>query len=284
MRFAYSTNAYTRRPLAEAIRDVKARGFDGVEILADSPHAFPDRRLDARALKAVLAETGLPVVNLNGNTTLGLDAERRDPEGFWPGLLDPDAATRALKVDYLRRLLDLARLLGSPAVCTASGRRPAGTSERDADSRLRDGLASVLDYASRAPAVRLGIEYEPGFHVGSMEPLLRLIDDLKHPLLGVNLDLGHAVCVGEDPAAAIAAFGPRIWNVHLEDIRGRVHEHLVPGRGDVDFAAIGDALRAAGYAGHVTLELYPYKDDPGAAGEEGLRHCRRLMAPATPAR
>ena len=42
MKLAFSTNAYTRYPLVDAIRGIKAAGFSGVEILADKPHAYPD--------------------------------------------------------------------------------------------------------------------------------------------------------------------------------------------------------------------------------------------------
>lgn len=279
MRFAYSTNAYTRRPLDSALRDIRARGFEGVEILADVPHAFPDRRLDVRALRSVLSETGLAISNLNGNTASGLDPDRRDPAGFWPSLLDRDEGLRARKVDYLRRLIDLARRLGAPCVCTASGPCPPGEDPDSAWNRLRGGLDEVLEFASREPAVRLGIEYEPGFLVGDLASLTRLLGEAAHPLLGANLDLGHAVCVGDDPVRAIEQLAGRIWNLHAEDIRGRVHDHLIPGRGDVDFARIGRALASTGYSGFLTLELYPYKDDPGGAGEEGLRHLRRVMAP-----
>ena len=48
---------------------------------------------------------------------------------------------------------------------------------------------------------------------------------------------------------------------HFEDIAAtRVHQHLVPGRGAIDFAATLRAIRATGYDGWLTVELYPYID------------------------
>jgi sugar phosphate isomerase/epimerase len=53
---------------------------------------------------------------------------------------------------------------------------------------------------------------------------------------------------------------------HLEDIAAtRVHKHLVPGRGAIDFPATLAAIRRTGYTGWLTVELYPYIDDPDAA-------------------
>ena len=57
---AFSTNAYTRFPLVDAIRDIATVGYSGVEILADVPHAYPDS-IDAELVKSVrdvLDETG----------------------------------------------------------------------------------------------------------------------------------------------------------------------------------------------------------------------------------
>ena len=64
----------------------------------------------------------------------------------------------------------------------------------------------------------------------------------------------------------------------LEDIAAtRVHQHLVPGRGAIDFPATINAIRETGYNGWLTVELYPYIDDPDAAAREAreflLKHC-----------
>ena len=69
MKLAFSTNAYTRFPLAEALRGIKAAGFEGVEILADVPHAYPgSMNAETTAeVRNVLEETGLAVSNINCN-------------------------------------------------------------------------------------------------------------------------------------------------------------------------------------------------------------------------
>jgi protein FrlC len=281
-RFAYSTNAYTKWPLARAVADVVKRGFEGVEILADLPHAFPSADFDLDGLKTAIADSKLAVVNLNGNTTLGLDPKKRDPGGFWPGFLDSSIGVRKMKVDYVKNVIDLAREVGSPAVCTASGVRPPGTSDREAFSRMAGALEEILDHAGREPQVRVGLEYEPGFFLGDLASTLRVVRELGHPLLGFNLDIGHAWCVGDDLEKAIGEAGPRIWNLHVEDIKGRVHDHLIPGRGDLDFAAMFRALERIQYNHFITLELYPYKDKPGEAGQEGLKRLRSLSKKPSP--
>jgi sugar phosphate isomerase/epimerase len=62
---------------------------------------------------------------------------------------------------------------------------------------------------------------------------------------------------------------PHTRHFHFEDIAAtRVHQHLVPGRGAIDFAATFTAIRHTRYAGSITVELYPYIDDPDAAARE----------------
>ena len=56
---------------------------------------------------------------------------------------------------------------------------------------------------------------------------------------------------------------PHTRHYHLEDIAAtRVHRHLIPGRGAIDFEATLRAIAATGYDGWLTVELYPYIDDP----------------------
>jgi sugar phosphate isomerase/epimerase len=102
---------------------------------------------------------------------------------------------------------------------------------------------------------------------------------LDSPAVGMNFDIGHAYCVGDDPASTIPRVAPYIRHFHLEDIAAtRVHQHLVPGDGAIDFKAALGAIRAIGYTGWVTVELYPYVDNPDEAATRALRKVQEVMA------
>ena len=102
---------------------------------------------------------------------------------------------------------------------------------------------------------------------------------IDSPAVGLNFDIGHAYCVGDDPATTIPRVAKYIRHFHLEDIAAtRVHHHLVPGEGAIDFAATFRAIRQIGYDGWVTVELYPYVDDPDAAARTALERVRPLMS------
>lgn len=256
MKFAYSTNAYTEHDLPFALRDVAAAGFDGVEILCDVPHAPPNRIGDAEAreIARVLEGEGLTVSNLNVNTSHALEGS--GPEGFLPPLDAPE------KRDYVLRAVELAQLWGARNISIIPF--------RSSDA----GLRGILEHAG---SVRIGIEYEPGLTYGDAASVHAAIQRMDDSNLGVNLDIGHAVVAGESIEASIALLAGRIWNVHVEDIRGRVHDHLIPGEGDIDFASVVEALSKTGYDGFLTLELYPYTRNPGEAGRRGLAHLKRVL-------
>ena len=69
----------------------------------------------------------------------------------------------------------------------------------------------------------------------------------------------------------IPRLAPQTRHYHIEDISAeRVHHHLIPGEGAIEFGPILSAIKATGYTGWVTVELYPYLDDPDEAGRRAL--------------
>ena len=98
----------------------------------------------------------------------------------------------------------------------------------------------------------------------------------------MNFDIGHAFCVGQDPQQWIARMAPHTKHYHLEDIAAtRKHAHLVPGRGAIDFPAVLREIATSGYQGWITVELYPYIDDPDAAGREAKRFLEAMIEQTT---
>ena len=268
---AFSTNAYTRFELPEAIRRIAGHGYDGVELLADTPHAFlPEFDDDDRAaVQRALDETGISVSNVNANTARGYYDDAPPSSFFDPTLITADEEDRRWRIDYTKSAIDLAAAVGSPAVCVATGRPLPGTMPEEAREYLHDSLAEITAYAESA-GVRVGIEFEPELLVECTEEVLTLIDEVGSDALGVNFDAGHAAVYGEDPAESIRQCAGHITGLHLEDIvggqRGK-HYHRIPGEGDIDFGAIFDALDDIGYDGFATLELYTYPDAPDEAAE-----------------
>jgi len=269
---AFSTNAYTQFGLPEAIRRVSDHGYGGVEILADTPHAYLPQfdEADRNSLASALDETGIEVANINANTVTGYYDDAPPSSFFDPTIITADDDERAWRIEYTKDAIDLAETVGAPAVCVATGRPLPGNPPEQAREYLLRSLDEITDYAEAA-GVDVGIEFEPELLVECTDEVLELIDDVGSDALGVNLDIGHAAVYGEDPAESVRKCAGNITGVHLEDIAGGrrgKHYHLIPGEGDLDFESVFDALDDVGYDGFATMELYTYPDEPDRAAAE----------------
>jgi len=270
---AFSTNAYTNFPLPEACDRIAAAGYKAVEVLADVPHAYPVGYgvHEAARLRERLGRLGLRCVAINGNTAMGYFDPVPSSLTFEPSLIAADEVHRQDRVGIIRGVLALANRLGAPVVTITTGQKPlSGEPAAVLRGRLLEGLDEVTRAADLA-GVDVAIEPEPGQFIETTAALRDLLDEVDHPRLGANLDVGHAVCAGDDPAESVRVLEGRLKHLHLEDIRGRRHWHLIPGLGEIDFRAIRRALGEVGYSGAAAVELYTYKDEPDRAAAEAFR-------------
>jgi fructoselysine 3-epimerase len=273
MRLAFSTNAYVKFSLFEAVERIAAMGYEGVEILADAPHLYPYSVSDAELnrLAQLLARSGLQVANLNANTAMGYYGRTFWEPLFEPSLANPDPSARQWRIDYSKRCIDLAEVLGSPNVSLTSGRITPGCAPAEALGLLRESLEMVLEYAERA-GIGIGMEYEPGLLVERYEELKAVLDEIPSSFFGANLDLGHSHVLGEDPETIIAGLSSKIFHIHIEDIQHRKHHHLIPGLGEMDFKKLFKILEENSYEGFATVELYSYPHEPDEAARQAFRY------------
>jgi sugar phosphate isomerase/epimerase len=269
MKLAFSSNAYMRFSIEQAISRVAAAGYRGIEILADVPHAWPVMLLPEhkQSIRDHLELHQLTISNVNA-FMMNAVADPRQP--YWhPGWTDPDPHYRAIRREHTRRALRLAHELGAPGITTEPGGCLApGQDRRQASELFYQELMPCVELAEQL-RVDLLIEPEPGLLIERFEEYLEFVDRINSRRVGLNLDIGHAFCVGEEPAEWIGRMAEHTRHYHVEDIAAsRVHEHLVPGRGAIDFAATLSAIQQSGYDGWVTVELYPYIDDPDQAAQQ----------------
>jgi sugar phosphate isomerase/epimerase len=278
-KLAFSTNAYLRFSFAEAARRLAGMGYRGVEIMADVPHAWPAFLLEAQkqAIRDSLKQNSLAISNINAFMMHAVnDARQR----YWhPSWIEPDRHYRQIRIDHTTRALTLAKELGAPCITTEPGGPvEAGASWSAALKLFVEGLKPVLEHAEKE-GVLLLVEPEPGLLIETCDQFLELMQHLDSPAVGLNFDIGHAYCVGDDPATSIPRVAKYIRHFHLEDIAAtRVHHHLIPGEGAIDFAATLRAIQAIGYQGWITIELYPYVDDPDDAARLALQRITHILA------
>ena len=267
---AFSTNAYSRFSVDDAVADIAAAGYGGVELLADKPHIWPPEfsQSQAEQFRARLNALGLTISNLNANCTFGYFRDAPPEPFFEPSLVSPQEQMRADRMTNIAKTLQIASWLGAYNISITSGRLLIPP--KDAWRVLIESLKRVCDLAEKAGGIRVGIETEPALFIETSAELAEVIARVGSPLLGANLDLGHVFVTGESAAQAVGLLAGRIWNVHIEDLPGRKHYHMIPGTGTYDFHAAHAALTAAGYDRFATVELYTCSADPGAAARGAL--------------
>jgi sugar phosphate isomerase/epimerase len=279
MHLAFSSNAYLRHTIEDTIARIADIGYRGIELLADVPHAWPAGLLDVQkdAIRKSLDTHQLTISNINA-FMMNAIADPRQP--YWhPSWIDPDPHYRAIRREHTKRALQLAYDLGAPHITTEPGGPLfAGQTWESAADIFYEELMPCVEIAE-ALGMPLLIEPEPDLLIERFPQYLSFIERIDSRLIGLNFDVGHAYCVSEDPQDWIAKMAPHTRHYHLEDIAAtRVHQHLVPGRGAIDFAATLAEIRKTGYDGWLTVELYPYLDDPDAAATEAREYLTKLLA------
>jgi sugar phosphate isomerase/epimerase len=278
---AFSSNAYLDVPVEEAVARIAGAGYRGIELLADVPHAWPAGLLpeQKRAIRAAVERHGLVISNINA-FMMNAVADPRQP--YWhPGWTDPDPHYRAIRREHTKRALRLAAELGARSISTEpGGELQPGQTREEATAIFLDEIGPVLDVASEC-GVMLLVEPEPGLLIETFAEYLEFAGRVNHPALGLNFDVGHAYCVGDDPAAWVPRMQAHTRHYHVEDIAAtRVHHHLVPGEGAIDFTAVLEAIAAHSPDLWVTVELYPYRDRPDEAAVAARRHLLAVAAAA----
>ena len=202
IRLAFSTNAFKRNTLAEAVDAIADAGYAGVEVMADVPHAHPATFSpgDRAALRRQLADRGLAVSNVNAFTHFA------DGDTYHPTWIAGDGARRRVRVDHTVGAIELAAELGTATVSVQPGGPLIGTglSRAEASRRFADGLSAVLP-AARRLGVTIAVEPEPGLLIETAAEYAAFKAEHfpSEPLVRMNCDVGHLFCVGDSPADVI---------------------------------------------------------------------------------
>lgn len=253
MILGYNTNGLAHHRWDDAIRLIADAGYKSVAITVDHHCLDPssrDFRSQVAQMRALLESLGLRCVIETGARFL-LDPRRKHQ----PTLLSPSAAERTIRLQFLQQCVDLAAELKADAVSFWSGTPVDAPGEDRLWDRLTDGCRRLTD-AAETCGVRLAFEPEPGMFLETCDQFARLAKAVSSPHFGLTLDIGHVHCMGDGSIPdRIREFGPKLFNLHIEDMRPGVHQHLRFGEGTIDFPPVIAALREVGYAGGLHVEL-----------------------------
>ena len=242
-----STIAHRKLPLTlELLESYRAADIESLELCDYHPNfAYGDRNFAAGVTEA------LRDLQLHLNS-IHIHLRNRDPSC---DLASTDAAQHERSVAAHRQTVDFAHSLGGCILVTHDIDIPA-PDEPNSESRLAafvDGVRAVAGYAEDK-GVRLALENIPRGFTNAPDRHVELIERIGCVNVGAVIDTGHRN-LGGNPAAALRAGGRHLITLHLHDNHGAKDEHLLPGRGAIDWPDITQALRDVAYPGVFMYEL-----------------------------
>ncbi len=255
----YNTNGLAFHNPIEAIELLAEIGYSAVAITVDHDWLNPYSPDCSHQLEEFRSELQLyrmrSVIETGARFLLNPRAKHE------PTLISDDPAERRRRIEFLKHCIDIAKELGSDCVSLWSGKQPATVDLQTGMDRLAESLQPVIRHADDQ-GVTLGFEPEPGMMIDTMNAYARLLEWIESPCFQLTLDIGHLFCQGEVPIVDfISRWAERIVNVHIEDMRAGVHEHLMFGEGQIYFPPVINALHDIDYQGGVFVELSRHSHD-----------------------
>ncbi len=249
--FGISTHLYLGDRLErDHLVEIAAHGFDAVELFAVKSHFdYRDRRA-AIALAEWLDDTRLKLHSIHAPIARNYTA------GAWQdnlSLAATDDARRKLAVEETLATLDVAAAVPYSTLIVHCGiPEPWGNAADNHVGSLVRSLEELWPVAQRY-GVRLAVEVIPNA-ISTTSALVELVESDIDADLGICMDVGHARLMG-DVVDAIETSSGHLLTTHIHDNRGRNDDHLVPGKGTIDWDATLLAFQKVGYDGAWMFEL-----------------------------
>lgn len=251
------------------------KGIDSVEV------TYPND-VDADSLpqfKKLLAERGLSVSGLG----VELVCDRQWKSGSFSS---PDPARREKSIELTRGAMDVAAELGVKTVSLWLGQDGFDyvfqADYVEAWNHLVEGLRIAASYRDD---IQLGVEYktsEPQMacYVNSGGKALALALATGKENVGITLDVGHALNARENPAeiAAVLLSAKRLFHIHLNDNYSWADDDMPVGSVHLlQFLELFYWLDKLAYAGRMSLDLYPYREDPRDACQTSVYFVEKML-------
>ena len=202
-------------------------------------------------------------------------------------LSSPDEAVRRSAVADTKRGLDYTRSIRAAGYNLWTGQDGFDYPFQTDYPRQWDlFVESVRELCDHAPDIRITLEPKP------REPRNRsLIDTVPTALLacaeigrknvGLTIDVGHTLAAGGNMARDLdmALRADRLFNVHVNDNYGTWDDDMIVGSVHLlEWLEVAWTLKRRGYAGFVSVDIFPYRENQFEAVRESILYLERFAA------
>jgi fructoselysine 3-epimerase len=250
MKLSFNTWPYASFPvwvpaytLEDTIERIAKIGYEGIEIGAGSPHAYPPCLTKERRkhIRKVLDDNGIALSSMLPALSGG------------PGhnLTSPIPEERRHTIDHYKDLVELTAEWGGKIVLYIPGWIIFGTTFKQAWEWSTAALSEIADKAARFD-VTLVIEpvsFDTNF-VDKGEEAIEMMEEVNKPNVKLMFDTFHTLYRKEPSSDYIYRMGKNLRHMHISD-----NNRLPPGQGRGDFISVINALKDIDFDGYLTMEL-----------------------------
>ncbi len=247
---------------------------DSVELYMPKLGVYEGSKLQRNLLDSILDELS------TSNLATSMHAHYFADVPTYPKPLVVDTA-RMNEHDFMlmEECISIASEVGCKAVVLHPGR--VGDDREKSLFSMVENLKHLSRFADERN-VTLGLENKEGTDPGNLcceaAELLRAVEEVNAPNLGVTFDIGHAnlTCGGDAEKLRdfVRTLAGHIVHVHVHDNYGKWtsnydgDEHMAPGKGCVDYSVLREIR---GYNGIFNLEVFSIEDV--MTGQKVIKDC-----------
>jgi len=255
-------------PIEETIKRVARIGYDGIEIGAAAPHAYPEYLSKERRqeIKKTLEDNNLALSSM-------LPAPGGGP-GF--NVASPLAEERRNAIEQYKKVGELCSELGGSTLLYVAGWQIYGTPREQAWEWSREALGEIAQTVE-GYGVTMAVEPTPvdSNLVEDCDDAIRIMREVDRPNVKLMFDTIHAMYRNEVPTDYVYRMADDLHHVHLSD-----EDRLPPGAGRGDFVSLVEALKEVGFDGYLTMEIgFNRRDvEPDQVARQAYEYVKPLVS------
>jgi sugar phosphate isomerase/epimerase len=191
-----------------------------------------------------------------------------------------DSRVRARAVADTKAMMDIASELGCDLINVWNGQDGYDYPFQADYLQERDWLVEgIRDCARHRGDVRVSLEYklkEPRnrSYIGTAGGALLVAQEVGLPNVGVTIDVGHALAAYEDVGESVAILGRagnKMFHMHFNDNYRLWDDDMIVGSvHTIEYLELLYWLDRIGYEGFLSLDQYPYREEPEEAITESI--------------
>jgi inosose dehydratase len=227
---------------AQAIKDVAALGFPGIQLRSNILKEYGER---PEALRELLAQNKLEMVALSSGGV-----------GIAPGTAADEIAKHVKNAKFVSAV-------GGHYLQVTDSARPKDRKPEAADFKQLGQLLTEIGKRSADLGIPLGYHNHMASLGEAPDEVDWIMDAADPRYVKLELDIAHYAQGGGDPVKAIQKYRKRLLFLHIKDVetlatsdeRGRGYRFVELGRGRVDLVGVFAALKKTKFRGWAVVEL-----------------------------